>query len=180
MHFLAPGNKHLNVLNARNGDLVHSHSTTHDTEFLLAVSDGVAFLGEWFSGAFVALNTDTGEILWRYPGCESDNCLRVHGSKVYAAMSDGHLHALDADTGELLWRYVPVGGGYVDSAPTVSGDVIYAGSEDNNLYALDASTGELLWHFSADSQIYSSPAVADGLVYVASNHGFIYAIVAER
>ena len=45
---------------------------------------------------------------------------------------------------------------------------MYVGSEDNNLYALNASTGALLWKYTTGEQVYSSPAVANGVVYVGS------------
>ena len=44
--------------------------------------------------------------------------------------------------------------------------VVYVSSTDGNLYALNASTGAKLWSNPAVS--YSSPAVANGVVYIGS------------
>ena len=46
---------------------------------------------------------------------------------------------------------------------------------DNNVYALDASTGAELWSYTTGSDVDSSPAVAEGVVYVGSNDHNLYA-----
>ncbi|NLE07814.1 MAG: PQQ-binding-like beta-propeller repeat protein, partial [Dehalococcoidales bacterium] len=48
--------------------------------------------------------------------------------------------------------------------------------DDGALYAVDASTGELRWKYQTGSRVTSSPAVVDGVVYVGSEDGKIYAI----
>ena len=47
--------------------------------------------------------------------------------------------------------------------------VVYVGSYDQNVYALNANTGALLWKYKTANFIESSPAVANGVVYIASN-----------
>ena len=49
------------------------------------------------------------------------------------------------------------------------------GSQDNNVYALNAKTGAKLWSFTTGSSVTSSPAVANGVVYVGSYDGKVYA-----
>jgi outer membrane protein assembly factor BamB len=41
--------------------------------------------------------------------------------------------------------------------------------------ALDGTTGAKLWSFATGSYVESSPAVADGVVYVGSLDGKVYA-----
>ncbi len=55
--------------------------------------------------------------------------------------------------------------------------VVYVGGEDNNVYALNARTGALLWSDNV-RWVYSSPAVANGVVYVGS-YGNVYALNAS-
>ena len=45
----------------------------------------------------------------------------------------------------------------------------------DNVYALDASTGQKLWSYTTGDDGHSSPAVANGEVYVGSNDGKLYA-----
>ena len=54
--------------------------------------------------------------------------------------------------------------------------MIYVGSDDGNLYALNAATGDKLWSFSTPGDVYSSPALANGVVYVGSEGGNVYAL----
>lgn len=53
--------------------------------------------------------------------------------------------------------------------------MVYAGFYDFNVRALNASTGALLWQYKTGSAVYSSPAVANGMVYVASFDSNLYA-----
>jgi hypothetical protein len=59
--------------------------------------------------------------------------------------------------------------------------MVYVGSGDKSLYALNASTGAKRWSFTAASAVVSSPAVANGIVYFASDDlqtgaGNVYAL----
>jgi outer membrane protein assembly factor BamB len=44
--------------------------------------------------------------------------------------------------------------------------VVYFGSVDGNVYALNAGTGALLWMHNTGWQLDSSPAVANGVVFI--------------
>jgi outer membrane protein assembly factor BamB len=54
------------------------------------------------------------------------------------------------------------------------GGMVYVGSGDHNLYALNAATAAKLWTFTTGGTVISSPAVANGMVYVFQ-HQQIYA-----
>ncbi len=47
------------------------------------------------------------------------------------------------------------------------------------MYALNASTGAKMWSYATDNQVESSPALADGVVYVGSDDGNTYALNAS-
>ncbi len=59
----------------------------------------------------------------------------------------------------------------------VANGVVYVCSAGNNsVYALDAATGRPLWASPpANNQIFTTPAVVDGVVYIASEDGALYA-----
>src|SRR2546430_1534602 len=52
--------------------------------------------------------------------------------------------------------------------------VVYVNSL-NSLYALDEATGSILWRASVYIDFYVSPVVADGIVYIGSTDGNLYA-----
>jgi uncharacterized repeat protein (TIGR01451 family) len=70
-----------------------------------------------------------------------------------------------------------------DSEPAFVNGVVYFGSFDDGnviLYALNASTGAELWSFNTGGgDVITSPAVANGVVYIGSVGGTVYAINAS-
>jgi outer membrane protein assembly factor BamB len=38
---------------------------------------------------------------------------------------------------------------------------------------------EVLWHSEADNDIEPSPVVVDGVVYIGTNHGYLYAMTEQ-
>ena len=58
--------------------------------------------------------------------------------------------------------------------------VVAFGSDDNTVHALDAATGSLIRRFRIVGEIWSSPVVADGVLYVGSKDGYVYALKASE
>jgi outer membrane protein assembly factor BamB len=58
------------------------------------------------------------------------------------------------------------------------GTSIFCGSKDGNLYSLSLD-GAVRWKFQTDNAIIGSPAYSDGLVYIASTDGYLYAVNAN-
>ena len=60
----------------------------------------------------------------------------------------------------------------------VANGVVYVCSEDGMVYALNANTGTKLWSSATSGAVMSSPAVANGVVYIAGL-GNVYALNAS-
>jgi len=101
----------------------------------------------------------------------------VANGTVYSSCASG-ICALNASTGAKLWSYA-IGGGDVTGSPAVENGVVYFGSEapchttacsptGGTVYALNASTGAELWSYATGVPVATSPAVANGVVYVAA------------
>ena len=83
------------------------------------------------------------------------------------------MYALNASTGAKLWSYTttvmlprpPWPTGWSISAPLMG-----------TCTALNASTGAMLWSYTTGEAVASSPAVANGVVYIGSNDGNVYAL----
>lgn len=90
------------------------------------------------------------------------------------------MRALEERTGKLLWSFdTRTEGCY--SSPALAGDTLFIGSDGVSqifLYALDPRTGALRWKFPTPTQIYATPAVADGVVYVHARNDHVYALSA--
>ena len=79
------------------------------------------------------------------------------------------------EIGEEVWvfRDMDFRTGNFSSSPAVTGDRVYVGSAQADifskggvLYCLDAGTGEMIWKYQTKREIFSSPAVVDGKVYI--------------
>jgi eukaryotic-like serine/threonine-protein kinase len=96
---------------------------------------------------------------------------------VYFSSSDGEMYALSAATGRVLWTK-GIGSYDFGCAPTVDRGVVYMGGPEG-LYALDARTGGMRW-FLPTGRIGSSPTLVNGVLYVGTDDGNLYAIDAVR
>jgi eukaryotic-like serine/threonine-protein kinase len=101
----------------------------------------------------------------------------VADGTVYFGCRDSHLYALDATTGEKRWAY-PTDGSWVISSPAVQdGKVYFATSDSGLLLAADARSGAgvLKLEFS-HWPFFSSPALANGFLYIGSHAGKVVAL----
>jgi outer membrane protein assembly factor BamB len=95
------------------------------------------------------------------------------GGEIIVGSEDGKVYCFSA-AGALLWTFSGATD-WIDSAPTIG--AVYAGSWDGALYAIDRLSGAMLWKFETGGMVIASPAVApDGVIYVASNDTFLYAV----
>lgn len=99
---------------------------------------------------------------------------------VYMTNHNAGMAAYEASTGRQLWSRV-VGPGSIDSAPVVEGDVVYVSvaMHDGRLYALNRRTGAELWWAPTGYYNHSTPALADGLLYVGSDGQGVTAVDAK-
>jgi outer membrane protein assembly factor BamB len=87
-------------------------------------------------------------------------------------MKLGHLACIDATkTGDatqsaLVWSYDKIGSG--ESTVAIADGLVYATGFDGRLHCLDADTGKCYWIHEAGAQVWASPLVADGKLYLGS------------
>jgi outer membrane protein assembly factor BamB len=151
-----------------------------------AVVNGVVYVGSEDHNLY-AFDAASGTTLWTATtGGPLDSSPAVVNGVVYVGSGDGSLYAFDATgagcsgspkTCNPLWT-APTGSP-VFSSPAVANGVVYVNSEDNSLYAFDATgancsgtpkTCAPLWTGGTGGTVPvdSSPAVANGVVYVPS------------
>lgn len=149
-----------------------------------AVVHGVAYVATRCTyggcGRLYAFDAKTGQTIWTWiPTNREIGNPVVEDEIVYISSNrytpengqfDHLLHALDATTGEELWNHSPGG------MAAVADGVVYITTRLRiRLQAVSSANGELLWTaFPGGSEI-SWPAVSNGIVYVHSDDGHLYA-----
>ena len=126
-------------------------------------------------GGLLAIETRTGEELWRF---EAEDGIRsspvLWGKAVLFGSDDDHLYALSRETGALIWKADC--GASITSSPAVDSVGVYVGTADGTLHARDRTSGEALWSFPTGGAIHSSPVYADTAIYFGSSDRSLYAL----
>jgi len=149
---------------------------------------------------FYAFDKHTGEVVWVCVPGETpyDNSLAMpvveeRGGRtvMYTGLGCGNISAIDVRTGDVLWRFHGLKGGYNSSA-LLHGDHLLAihGLENvdssviGRLIALDLTQAPVDGVLAPDAEVWrrdlttfsSSPALADGRVYVSTNTGELHCL----
>jgi len=158
------------------GDVVHASP---------AIADGTIFIGSWDS-YFYALDAATGKKKWSFKTGEDHHIYNQVGIQSSAAVMDGvvyfgcrdsNFYAVDIRTGRKKWAFNNQGSWVISSPAVQDGRVYFATSDTGLLYELDAHSGAQV--FSLPSQkwpMFSSPALAGGMLYIGSHEGKLFAV----
>jgi outer membrane protein assembly factor BamB len=84
----------------------------------------------------------------------------------------------DITVSGLLWSH-PLGR-HVISTPAIRGGLVYIPDYGRQVHCLDAGTGERVWTREIQGEVWSSPLVADGKVYVGTRTGQLWVFTADR
>jgi eukaryotic-like serine/threonine-protein kinase len=140
-----------------------------------AVTQGKVFFATSDSSLYHMVDAATGKSLVRQQGkAYMFSSPAIAGDVVFLGVLNGTLEARDANTGELLWDY------QTDASKQNKGWVLTADRKFNQplLFFDNWREAPLLAEdrqFGVGS-IFSSPLVANGVVYFGSTDGFLYAL----
>lgn len=128
-------------------------------------------------GTVCALSADSGTEQWETRLSSPVRTMAAcDGRYVCVGTKDGRLVTLDAVTGDPIWEERINRDYAVLSSPTVANETVYVGSDDDAVLAFDLATGSEVWRFETDAAVDSNAAVVDGILYIADNHGTVYAL----
>ncbi|MBZ0256796.1 PQQ-binding-like beta-propeller repeat protein, partial [bacterium] len=118
--------------------------------------------------------TKSGEV-WSYLDIRrSISTVSIMNGLVFAADYSGVIHCLDAETGELYWKHDTLS--HIWGSTLAVDGKIYVGNEDGVLTILAADkTQKVINEIEFDAPIYSTPIVANGVMYIATQT-HLYAI----
>lgn len=125
------------------------------------------------TGSLLALDTDTGEEVWRFEtgGIGYLSPLVVE-DLVYVTDGIGVVQAISIETGEEVWNAtVPTAGNLIPNALLSAADgLIYVATSLGSVHALAALTGDEAWTFDIGGDNPTTPVVSDGVVYIATSY----------
>ena len=140
------------------------------------VVNGVVYTA-CYDGNVYALDAASGSKIWNHSTAKLDS---IFASPTYSNgmifLPAGYgIYALSASNGEELWHFSNSAFPIQASLTTADG-VIYVGGNDGTVHAFDAASGSELWQYSTGSIIVSATAISQGVLYVGTGSGSIYAI----
>jgi len=142
------------------------------------VDDGVP--GGRGTGSDLVWSLDMGDYAYSSPALDGDS--------LFIGCCDGRLLCLNASTGRTIWVYrtpmvfkdPPRG---IMGSPAVADGVVLVGTADGRLIAVPEkdpnadgviADSELIWSYQIGGMVASSPALAQGRVYIAGSNGRVF------
>ena len=148
-------------------DYIHSSPSIYNGTVYVAAHNGTLY----------AFDASTGRVKWKFDlGYVTDASPSIDSATgtVFIGTFGGHIFALDAGNGSIKWISAYYGPIYASAA--VSGKVLYGATQDGILFALNIEDGSGLWTYKTNSsEVFVSPAVADGHLFYATTDGDLFA-----
>jgi outer membrane protein assembly factor BamB len=187
--YVGSDNGRLYALNGKDGTVRWQYKAGAPV-YVTAVIQGTVYVdaNNGTSAVAYAFNADNGNVLWHYNVNDYISQLMVENGIVYvgtaATGNSIRLYALSASTGSLLWSYSAQA--ETPGLLTASDGVVFyaeimgiAGDNFNeHITALRSSNGSVLWRLptaAADGFARGTPAVSNGVIYIGTNSGSVYA-----
>jgi outer membrane protein assembly factor BamB len=176
MVYVGVYDNNLYAVNATEGKLLWKYATDGGLPGSPAIHQDLLFIGSE-DKRLHAISAKSGKIQWTYytegPVRSSP---RVAEGHIFIGSDDAHLHAVNLSTGRRAWRIQATDA--IRCRPAVSTDRVYFGCESGEFYCADFG-GETKWRQKAKRALTSSPLLHQGVLYVGSMDGQVYAFNAQ-
>ena len=130
------------------------------------------------TGFSAAPGPRTSNLLWsRQLNNSIVSSAAVADGMVFVGTQGGVFYALDMITSEVVWSFQT--NSSISSSPAVmDGVAFFATHNPGKIYALDEYTGLVHWTFEipTGAAVYSSPAIANGKLFIGSSDGYVRAL----
>jgi len=126
-------------------------------------------------GNLSAVELRSGRVLWQRQ-YSSYREITISGNNLFLTDIKGHVYAIDRNNGLELWSQLSFTNRGV-TGPAAIANYIVVGDFEGYLHWLDQATGEIVARHQVDSSgIYTTPVVANGVLYSQSRDGDLEAI----
>ena len=132
----------------------------------------------WDGGPFVPMKSVVADGGWLQP-FQTFEVLGHHQAIVRLTQADGKMFTQPWEFSDHVSTWETNVGGAVQSRLLLSGRMLYVTTMGNDLVALNALDGKEAFRFKTAGPCFSSPEVADGVVYFGSADHCVYAVNAR-
>jgi len=168
--------ENLYCVSTRNGSLAWKFRTNGPVHSTPSISDGVAFIAgcdELFRGIRIS---DGKEMFSLSSEAYTGASPALRGNAAYYGTFNNEVLMVDLLQHKVVWRYQhPQRQFPFYSSAAVTANRIVVGGRDKLVHGLDQN-GKAAWTFTTRARVESSPAIADGRVFVGSNDGRFYVL----
>lgn len=174
--YIGAYDNNLYALDAATGEFLWKYATEDGISSTPTIHEDKLYIGS--ADYYVhAISIRSGKNIWKFetegPIYSSPQVAEQH---VFIGSDDHFLYVLNTRTGRMAWRMD--GGAKVRSSPLIIGDNAYFATEGGEIYCVDFS-GNTQWHTSAKRAFTASPHFANGIIYIPSLDGVLYALDAK-
>ena len=169
------------ALDANSGTKIWNYTAGGQIRDSLGVVNGIIYVGAQ-DGNFYALNATTGAKIWSSHDGHGDTYTNSSPAVVNGFVYVGSTHGnfVRFSRRQMAHKSLELcGRGKTFSVSRRVCRWSYVGGEDGALYAVYSSSGTKIWSQATGGPVYSSLAIADGIVYVGSWGGEVYAFDAS-
>ena len=179
--FVTTGFATVHALDAASGEIAWTAQVSAPVRAAPVASGGRLFVVT-LDNQTIALDTDTGDRLWRHSGLQETTGLvgsaspAVEGSTVVAPYSSGEIVGLLAENGRVLWtdslssvrRVDPLGDiAHIRGTPVIDRGVVFAISHSGRMVAIDLRRGLRAWETEVGG--VEMPWVGGEFIFVITN-----------
>ncbi len=171
-------------LDAANGDIIWTRPIPYvpvfigGTELLgsTSVADGMVFTSSNVI-TYYAVSEATGEVVWNFTNKDAGEF--IYNAPIYQngqviLIDKFNIASLNANTGKVVWSFYTGDELYV--APTYADGKVYDVTSQRHIFVLDATNnGEKLETTDMPSSSWSSPTIANNMLYIGCNDWNVYA-----
>ena len=168
VYFSARDN-HVYALNAENGEWLWEFRSETWMDSPPILWKGRLYIGAYTKKIYV-IDATTGELESQLQG-------RVYIDGIEYVCSQGQLRPIAPQHNVNAWRELTP---LTYSYPATANGVVYIGARDNQIHALDIESREEIWSYPTKGFIDAAPAISDGVLYVPSDDGYVYAFANQE
>jgi outer membrane protein assembly factor BamB len=168
--------ENLYCVSAKDGSLVWKLKTNGPVHSTPSIANGMAFIAgcdEQFRAIRIA---DGKEVFSVSSDAYTGASPALRGDSAFYGTFNNEVLMVNLTTHKVAWRYEhPQRKFPFYSSAAVSASRVVVGGRDKMVHGIDLN-GKVAWTFATRARVESSPAIADGRVFVGSNDGRFYVL----